>query len=224
MTPIRVVLADDHTLVRAGLRALLHIMEGIHVVGEASDGHEAVDLIGTHQPDVVLMDIAMPGLNGLEATARIVPAFPHVSVLILSMYANEEFVVQALQAGAAGYLLKNVVTAELELALRAVARGETYLSPAISKQVIADYLRRVRVSEDHPTQVPGPHQLLTPRQREILQLIAEGHTTKEIAVLLHVSAKTVETHRTQLMQRLDIHDLASLVRYAMRIGLVEPDI
>lgn len=224
MTPIRVVLADDHTLVRAGLHALLQIMEGIDVVAEASDGYEALDLISTHQPDVVLMDIAMPGLNGLEATAQIVPAFPHVSVLILSMYANEEFVVQALRAGAAGYILKNVVTAELELALRAVARGETYLSPAISKQVIADYLRRVRGSDDRPLQASGPHQLLTSRQREILQLIAAGHTTKEIAVLLHVSVKTVETHRTQLMQRLDIHDIAGLVRYAMRMGLVDPDI
>lgn len=224
MTPIRVVLADDHTLVRAGLHALLHIMAGIDVVAEASDGHEALDLIGMHQPDVVLMDIAMPGLNGLEATARIVPAFPHVSVLILSMYANEEFVVQALCAGAAGYLLKSVVTAELELALRAVARGETYLSPAISKQVIAVYLRRVRGGEACSSQTPGPHQLLTSRQREILQLIAAGHTTKKIAVLLRVSSKTVETHRTQLMQRLDIHDIAGLVRYAMRMGLVDPDI
>ena len=223
MPPIRVVLADDHTLVRAGLRALLESMPGIQVVAEASDGHEALDLIRTHQPDVVLMDIAMPDLNGLEATGRVVQEFPRVSVLILSMHTNEEYVMQALHAGAAGYLLKTAVTTELELAVRAVARGETYLSPAISKQVIADYLRRVRSNEDRPTHASSPYQLLTPRQREILQLIAEGHTTKAIAQRLQVSVKTAETHRTQLMQRLDIHDVAGLVRYAMRIGLLAPD-
>jgi DNA-binding NarL/FixJ family response regulator len=224
MTPIRVVLADDHTLVRAGLHALLHIMAGIDVVAEASDGHEAFELIAVHQPDVVLMDIAMPGLHGLEATARIVPAFPHVRVLILSMYANEAFVVQALRAGAAGYLLKSVVTAELELALRAVARGEIYLSPAISKQVITDDLRRIRGGAACSSQTPGPHQRLTSRQREILQLIATGHTTKEIAMRLHVSIKTIGTHRTQLMQRLDMHDIAGLVRYAIRVGLLTSDV
>ena len=223
MPPIRVMLADDHTLVRAGIHALLESMTGIQVVAEASDGHEALALIRTHQPDVVLMDIAMPDLNGLEATGRVVQEFPRVSVLILSMYANEEYVMQALHAGAAGYLLKTGVTTELELAVRAVARGETYLSPAISKQVIADYLRRVRSNEDRPTHASSPYQLLTPRQREILQLIAEGHTTKEIAQRLQVSVKTAETHRTQLMQRLDIHDVAGLVRYAMRIGLLAPD-
>jgi DNA-binding NarL/FixJ family response regulator len=223
MPPIRVMLADDHTLVRAGIHKLLESMTGIQVVAEASDGHEALALIRAHQPDVVLMDIAMPDLNGLEATGRVVQEFPRVSVLILSMYANEEYVMQALHAGAAGYLLKTGVTPELELAVRAVARGETYLSPAISKQVIADYLRRVRSNEDRPTHASSPYQLLTPRQREILQLIAEGHTTKEIAQRLQVSVKTAETHRTQLMQRLDIHDVAGLVRYAMRLGLLAPD-
>ncbi len=223
MPPIRVMLADDHTLVRAGIHALLESMTGIQVVAEASDGHEALALIRTHQPDVVVMDIAMPDLNGLEATGRVVQEFPRVSVLILSMYTNEEYVMQALHAGAAGYLLKTGVTTELELAVRAAARGETYLSPAISKQVIADYLRRVRSNEDRPMQASSPYQLLTPRQREILQLIAEGHTTKEIAQRLQVSVKTAETHRTQLMQRLDIHDVAGLVRYAMRIGLLAPD-
>ena len=223
MPPIRVVLADDHTLVRAGIRALLCSMEGVEIVAEASDGREALELIRQHQPEVALIDIAMPGLNGLEATLQVVQACPRVGVLILSMYANEEYVMQALRAGAAGYLLKNVVTAELELALRAVARGESYLSPAISKQVIAEYLRRVRGQEALPIEAPSPYQRLTPRQREILQLIAEGHTTKEIAQRLHVSIKTVETHRTQLMQRLDIHDIAGLVRYAMRIGLLAQD-
>ena len=223
MPPIRVMLADDHTLVRAGIHALLESMPGIQVVAEASDGHEALDLIRTHQPDVVLMDIAMPDLNGLEATGRVVQEFPRVSVLILSMYTNEEYVMKALHAGAAGYLLKTSVTTELELAVRAVARGETYLSPAISKQVIAEYLRRVRGQEDRPIDAASPYQLLTPRQREILQLIAEGHTTKEIAQRLQVGVKTAEAHRTELMQRLDIHNIAGLVRYAMRIGLLAPD-
>jgi len=220
MPPIRVVLADDHTLVRAGIRALLQNLVGIQVVAEASDGHEALDLIDTHQPDVVLMDIAMPGLNGLEATARVAHARPQVSVLILSMHATEEYVMQALHAGASGYLLKSAVTTELELAIRAVARGETYLSLAISKQVIAEYLRRIRGHEAGPPCAPSLYQLLTVRQREVMQLIAEGHTTKEIAQRLQVSVKTVETHRTQLMQRLDIHDVAGLVRYAMRLGLL----
>jgi len=223
MPPIRVVLADDHTLMRAGMRALLESMAGIEVVAEASDGREALELIRQHQPDVVVMDITMPGLNGLEATLRVVQECPRVGVLILSMHANEEYVMQALRAGATGYLLKNVVTAELEFALRAVARGESYLSPAISKQVIAAYLRRVRGPEERPRGAASPYQLLTPRQREILQLITEGHTTKEIAQRLQLSVKTVETHRTQLMQRLDLHDIAGLVRFAIRAGLVTPD-
>jgi len=223
MPPIRVVLADDHTLMRAGIRALLESMAGIHVMAEASDGREALELIRQHQPDVVVMDITMPGLNGLEATLRVVQECPRVGVLILSMHANEEYVMQALRAGATGYLLKNVVTAELEFALRAVARGESYLSPAISKQVIAAYLRRVRGPEERPRGAASPYQLLTPRQREILQLITEGHTTKEIAQRLQLSVKTVETHRTQLMQRLDLHDIAGLVRYAIRLGLLSPD-
>jgi len=223
MAPIRVVLVDDHILVRAGLHALLERMEGIHVLAEASDGCEALELIRAHQPDIVLMDLAMPGLNGLETTMRVVQAWPHIGVLILSMHAAEEYIVQALYAGATGYLLKNVVTAELEFALRAVARREIYLSPAISKQVIADYLRRIRGSEGRPPHALHPYQLLTPRQREILRLIAEGYTTKEIAQRLHVSVKTVDTHRTQLMQRLDMHDIAGLVRYAMRMGLLAPD-
>lgn len=224
MAPIRVVLVDDHTLVRAGIHALLDSMVEIQVVAEASDGREALDLIYVHQPDVVLMDIAMPGMNGLEAMARVVQECPHVRVLILSMHTNEEYVIQALCAGAAGYLLKNVMSAEFELAIRAVARGDTYLSPAVSKQVIADYLRRVQGSEGLPIQAVYPYQILTSRQREILQLIAEGHRTKEIAVLLHVSVKTVETHRTQLMQRLNIHDIAGLVRYAIRTGVIPPGV
>lgn len=213
---IRVLLADNHTLVRAGLRALLQNIEGIQVVAEAGDGREALHLIAVHQPDLVLMDIAMPEMNGLEATAHVVKEFPQVRVIILSMHANEEYVLQALRTGAMGYVLKDAGIGELELAVRAIASGETYLSPAVSKHVVADYVRRVGSESSSLEQ-------LTSRQREILQLIAEGRTTKEIADLLYLSVKTVETHRMQLMKRLDIHDVAGLVRYAIRMGLVLPD-
>lgn len=213
MKTIRVLLADDHVLVRAGIRALLKNFPWVDVVGEASNGREALTLIKSHSPNIVLMDIAMPDLNGLEAATRVVKDFPSVRVIILSMHANEEYVLQALRAGASGYLLKDAATAELELALQAVARGETYLSPAISKRVIDNYLERV-------SDKPSPLGHLTPRQREILQLIAEGKTTKEAAFLLSVSVKTIETHRAQLMDRLDIHDVPGLVRYAMRVGLI----
>jgi DNA-binding NarL/FixJ family response regulator len=216
MTAIRVLLADDHNLVRAGLRALLQSLEGVQVVAEASHGREATDLVATHRPDVVLMDIGMPELNGLEATARIIRDFPATRVIILSMHKNEEYVLKALRAGAAGYLIKDAGTAELETAVRAVARGETYLSPAVSKHVVGDYLRRVGGDE-------RPLDQLTARQREVLQLLAEGHSTQNIAQTLNISAKTVEAHRAQLMKRLGIHDLAGLVRYAIRTGLVNPD-
>ncbi len=212
---IRILLADDHNLMRAGIRSLLEKIVGVEVVGEASDGREAFESVKVHAPNIVLMDIAMAGLNGLEATARIIKEFPQVRVIILSMHANEEYVVQTLRAGAAGYLLKDAATAELELAIQAVARGDTYLSPAISRRVIEEYLGRTSNQR-------GPGEQLTPRQREILQLIAEGKSTKEIAFVLNVSIKTVETHRTQLMDRLNIHDIPGLVRQAMRMGLVPP--
>jgi DNA-binding NarL/FixJ family response regulator len=212
----RVLLADDHVLVRAGIRSLLEKMSGIEVVAEAGDGYEALELTKKHFPNVVLMDIAIPGLNGLEALARATKEFPAVKVIILSMHANEEYVLRALRAGACGYLLKDAAVTELELALRAVTRGETYLSPRISKRVIGSYLERL--GNERPLR-----EELTPRQREIVQLIAEGKNTKEIAFLLKVSVKTVEAHRAQLMARLDIHDVAGLVRYAMRVGLVPPE-
>jgi len=212
---VRVLLADDHTLIRAGIRALLDKLPEVQVVAEATDGRDALNLVKTHRPNVVLMDIAMPGLNGLEATRRMVKEFPRTNVLILSMHASEEYVWQALRGGAAGYLLKGAELAELALAIKAVARGETYLSPPISKQVIKDYVRRVGGEETL-------FERLTPRQREILQLIAEGTTTKNIGKALQISVKTVETHRAQLMERLDIYDVAGLVRYAIKIGLVQP--
>jgi DNA-binding NarL/FixJ family response regulator len=213
MKPIRVLIADDHTLVRAGIRALLEKLPGVQVVAEASDGREALRLVKTHQPDVVLMDIAMRGLNGLEATERTVKEFPKIKVLILSMHTSEEYVWQALNAGAVGYLLKGSDLDELAFAIKAVTRGGTYLSPPISKQVISDYVRRVGGEK-------SLLERLTPRQREVLQLIAEGATTKDIAKTLGISVKTVETHRTQLMERLDIHDVAGLVHYAIKTGLV----
>lgn len=214
--PVRIVLADDHALVRAGLRKLLESLPDIEVVGEAEDGRAALALVASHKPDLVLMDIAMPGLNGIEAAARLSREHPQVRALILSMHQNEDYVRQALRAGAAGYLLKDAAPVELELAIKAVLRGETYLSPAVSRGVMSDYVQRLR-GEDTPGEA------LTPRQRETLQLIAEGHTTKEIARRLNISVKTVETHRTQLMKQLDLHDVAGLVRYALRTGLISSD-
>ncbi len=216
MTPIRVLLADDHTLVRKGLRSLLQDLPEVEVVGEAGDGAEAVRLVGATNPDIVLMDIAMPTLNGLAATERIAAEFPGTRVIILSMNATEEYVFQALRVGARGYLLKDSDPPELGLALRAVMRGDTYLSPPISKHVVADYVRRTGGAE-------SPLDRLTPRQREVLRLIARGRSTKEIARELGISGKTVATHRAQLMEQLGIHDVAGLVRYAMRAGLVEPE-
>ncbi len=213
MRPIRVLLADDHTLVRAGLRKLLESIPNLEVVGEVNDGLALLTLIEQLHPDTVLMDIAMPGLNGLEATARVVKAWPATRVVILSMHQSEEYVRQALRNGASAYLLKDAAPAELDIAIKAVQRNETYLSPAVSKGVVSDYVQRLR-TEDAPTTQ------LTPRQREVLQLIAEGHSTKDIARRLELSVKTVDTHRSQLMRQLDIHEVAGLVRHAMRIGLI----
>jgi len=214
MAPIRVLVADDHALFRAGVRKLLQSFEGMDVVGEAADGHEALRLSATHRPDVLLMDIGMPGLNGVEAAARLTREGPRPRVVILSMHTGEEYVLRAIRAGAAGYLLKDAKPAELEAAVRAVAAGDMYLSPAVSRYVVEDYVRRGSVDR-------GPLDRLTPRQREVLQLIAEGNTTKAIAAKLGLSTKTVETHRAQLMERLDTHDIAALVRLAIRLGLVE---
>ncbi len=219
--PVRILLADDHSLVRAGFKAMLEDLGGVVVVAEADDGREALKQIAKYHPDIVFMDIAMPKLNGLDATSQVVRDYPDCRVVILSMYMTEEYVLGALRAGATGYLLKDADPAELELALRAVERGETYLSPGVSKHVIEDYLRRTGgniVDLDMPPADP-----LTARQREVLQLIAEGHTSRQIARLLDISLKTVESHRQAIMERLDIHDIASLVRYAIRIGLISLD-
>lgn len=216
MPVFRILIAEDHALVRAGLRKLLEGISGFEVVGEAGDGREALVQVASKSPDLVLLDIAMPGLNGLEAAARIVREHPGTHVILLSMHATEEYTLQALRAGVSGYVLKDAAVAELELAIAAVRRGETYLSPAVSRHV-GDYVRRTRGAE------PTPRESLTPRQSEILQLVAEGRSTKQIASALGVSVKTIETHRAQLMDKLDIHDVAGLVRYAIRIGLVSPE-
>ena len=213
---MRVLLADDHTLFRDGLRSLLERLGDVTVAGEAGDGREALKLIEEQSPDVAIVDITMPGLSGLEVAARAKRVSPATRVIILSMHAGEAYVAHALRAGVAGYLLKDSAAAELALALRAVRRGETYLSPAISKHVVGGFLHGTRGEAD-------PLALLTPRQREILQHIAEGKANKVIAADLGLSVKTVEAHRAQLMDRLDIHDVAGLVRLAIRAGLVTPD-
>ena len=214
-SPIRVLLVDDHALVRAGIRSLLGAMTNVHVVGEAASGEEALAIAEREHPDVVLMDIAMKGISGLEATARLRERDPGIRVVILSMHSGEEYVLQALRAGAAGYLLKDAATGELELALRSVIRGESWLSPAVSRQVVEGYVQRVGGE--------SPAEVLTARQREVLSLIAAGKSTKEIAYALSLSVKTVETHRAQIMERLGIRDVPGLVRYALRTGLVSPD-
>ncbi len=216
MPMIRIMLADDHALIRAGLRALLKSIEGVEVIAEASNGHETLEAVERRQPDVILMDIAMPGLNGLEAAARILKRWPKLKIIMLSMHANDEYLRQALGAGAAGYLLKGADPAELELALRSVMRGETYLTPAVSKRLVQEFLQQ----DGEPVKSQSE---LTPRQREILQMIAEGHSTKEIATRLDLSVKTVETHRAAIMNRLDIHDVPGLVRYAIRAGIITTD-
>ena len=212
---IRVLLADDHALVRAGIRSLLGAMAEVEVVGEASSGEEALELAARQLPDVVLMDIAMRGITGLEAAAAMRERLPQVRVVILSMHSGEEYVLQALRAGAVGYLLKDAATGELELALRSVVRGESWFSPAVSRQVVEGYVQRVGGE-------PAAD-VLTARQREVLKLVAGGRSTKEIAFDLNLSVKTVETHRAQIMERLGIREVAGLVRYALRTGLVPPD-
>ena len=216
MSDIRVLLVDDHLLVRMGMRTLLNAVPGITVIGDTGDGRSALESVATLAPNIVLMDISMPELNGLEATTRIAKEFPQSRVIILSMHANEEYVLQALRAGAAGYLVKNAAPEELELAIRAVARGETYLSPAISRHVVEELLGGGNKSAN-------PVDALTPRQREILQRIAEGQSTKQIASKLNLSIKTIESHRAQLMERLDIRDVAGLVRFAIRHGITNGD-
>ncbi len=218
MKSVRILLADDHTLVRSGVKSLLSAMDAVEVVAEASDGLEAVKLAAAELPDVVLMDIAMRGINGLEAAAQIRQHNPKIKVILLSMHDSAEYVDQALRTGVAGYVLKDAAPLELEFALQAVMRGETYLSPRVSSQVVQSLVDRAP-----PAPAESDLALLSPRQTEILKSIANGRTTKQIAFDLGVSIKTIETHRAQVMERLDIHDLAGLVRFAVRVGLVSAE-
>lgn len=216
MTNIRLLIVDDHRLIRASLKALVNALPGMEVSAEANDGREAIELVSQHLPDVVLMDISMAGLNGLDATKQIKKDRPEARVIMLSALSSEQYVLQALRSGAVGYLLKESAPHELEWAIQSVMRGEMYLSPAISKHVIEVFLAQDSAQK-------SPLDMLTPRHREILQLIAEGKSTKQISVLLDASPKTIESHRSSLMERLDIHEVAGLVRYAIRNGLVSAD-
>lgn len=212
---IRVLLADDHTLLRSGIKALLEDEPDIAIVGEAEDGREAVRLAHLLRPNLVLMDIAMPLLNGLEATRQIKREHPEINVLVLTMYDHEEYFRQVLEAGASGYIIKRAAANELVAAIRAVSSGESVLSPAITSLLLDDYLSgKNRKGEGAPN-------ALSPREREVLQLIAEGKTSREIAQLLNVSVKTVQSHRASLMRKLDLHDRGDLIKYAIQKKIIE---
>jgi DNA-binding NarL/FixJ family response regulator len=217
MNPIRILLVDDHTLVRAGIRALLEPIEGAQIVAEAENGREAFALCRELQPDIVIMDISMRELNGIDATAQITADMPNVRVLILSMHAAEEFVRRAVKAGACGYLVKDSVPTELKLALEALMRGEFFFSSRVSRHLVSV------LTEPGATEAESSLESLTLRQREVLQMIAEGKSTKEIAAVLALSIKTVETHRAGIMMKLGIRDIAGLVMYAARNHLVTLD-
>jgi two-component system response regulator NreC len=213
---IRVLLADDHTILRAGLKMMLNAQPDMEVIGEAQDGRQAINGALRHQPDVVLMDITMPEINGIEATRQIKRMLPDVKVLVLTMHENDEYVFQALRAGASGYILKEAADTELITALHVVQTGQFYLSPTAQSIIVGDYLQRVRTGEEKDS-----YSTLTEREREILKLVAEGFTNNQIAERLVISPKTVDTHRTHVMDKLNLHSRSELVKYAMRRGLLE---
>jgi two-component system response regulator NreC len=215
MNPIRVLLADDHTLIRAGLRMVVVSQPDFTVVGEASDGREAVALAEQLKPDVVVMDIGMPSLNGIEACRQIHDSLPGSQVIMLSMHSDEGYVLRALKAGAKGYMLKDSAEADLASAIRAVTAGKSFFSPAVSKILLEDYMRKLK-----RTGAEDSFDLLSPREREVLQLVAEGKSSKEVANLLSLSVYTVETHRAKLMQKLNLHNIPELILYAVRKGVI----
>jgi two-component system response regulator NreC len=216
MTKIRVLVADDHTIVREGVRILLEAQPDIQVVGEAADGQEALARVRELQPDIVLIDIAMPNLNGMEATRAIKRDYPQVQIIALTMYESDEYFFQILNAGASGYILKKAASADLLAAIRAVYAGEVFLYPSVARRLVSDYLSRVKSGEEKSS-----YDGLTAREREVLKLIAEGHTNQAIADRLVISPSTVQTHRTRIMQRLNLHNRAELIQYAMRKGLLD---
>lgn len=212
---MKLLIADDHALFRAGLRALLSDIAGVEIVAEASDGAQAIRSAATTEPDLVFLDIAMPGVGGLDATASIKAARPQTRVIVLSMHLNADYIRRALSAGADGYMVKDSAPSELKVAVQAVMAGSNYLSPAAASLLIQQALPGMKEAD--------PLQVLSPRQREVLRLVAEGKSTKEIARVLDLSPKTIDIHRTQVMQRLDIHDVAGLTRFAVKVGLVGTD-
>jgi two-component system, NarL family, response regulator NreC len=216
VSTIRILLADDHTIIRSGLRLLLEQQPDFKVVAEANDGREAVQLVSKHHPDVAILDIGMPQLNGIEATRQIVAENPEAQVLILSMHSDEGYVLRALKAGARAYILKNSAEADLIRAVRSVAEGKSFFSPVISKMLLEDYVRQVREK-----QVEDSYDLLTPREREILQLLAEGKSNKEVANVLGLSFHTVETHRGNILEKLNLHGVPELILYAVRKGIIQ---
>lgn len=213
---IKILLADDHAILREGVRALLEDQPDMSVVGEAADGRQAVDMASGLQPDVIVMDIGMPLLNGLEATRRIKRDLPQAAVLVLTMHDNEEYVSQILSAGASGYVLKQAASSELVMAIRAVASGQSYLSPAVTRFLIEGY-----IGQRTPAPAADPFDTLTNREREVFQLVAEGHTNIQIAKLLNISLKTVKAHRSNLMQKLGLHDRGELIKVAIQRGIIE---
>jgi len=220
MPKIRVFVADDHNIVRRGLISILSLMEDVEVVGEAEDGRTAVEQVMKIIPDLVLMDVSMPNLNGMEATRRIKNRMPEVRVLVLSAHDNEAYVLESLRSGANGYILKNTSADDLHAAIRVVNSGQAYFSPGISKILAEDYVRRV-TDPSNTEAIPPPNgPRLTDREREILQLIAEGLSHQQISDQLHISIRTVDTHRNNIIQKLDIHDAAGLVTYAIKNGIV----
>ena len=213
--PIRILLADDHRIVRQGLRRILEENSGMEVAGEASDGREAVQMALDKEPDIIIMDVAMPHLGGMEAIRQISKRLPAAKVLVLSMYSDESYVVQMLEAGAKGYLLKDSADTDLVAAVLAVSNGKSFFSPLISKILLDEYVRQLQEKG-----VSDRYELLTEREREILQLIAEGKTSREIAELLNLSTSTVDTHRGHIMEKLDLHNPYEVVLYAVRKGLI----
>lgn len=222
MKKIRILIADDHSVVRSGIRTVLQSSPEFIVVAEAEDGEEAVELAAKHKPEVVVMDISMPQLNGIEATAKMKENDPNVKVIILTVHADEEYVFQILRAGASGYVLKSAGKKEIFAAVRSAISGERFFSPGISNLIIDSFINRAKEPAPHPPSTAGSgKQQLTKREIEVLEYIAQGYTNRKIADTLFLSVRTVNTHRTNLMQKLDIHDTARLVRYAIETGLVK---